>query len=101
MSRSKETSMEGKTRRNGTAAQARVRHEYTVYFEPQSDGSYSVVFPSIPEIVTFGTTLNEARRMADDALRCHLEGLFKDNQTPPVEKKISRKPLKAVVAVMV
>jgi predicted RNase H-like HicB family nuclease len=91
MSRSKETSMEGKTRRNGTAAQARVRHEYTVYFEPQS----------IPEIVTFGTTLNEARRMAADALRCHLEGLFKDNQTPPVEKKISRKPLKAVVAVMV
>jgi len=101
MSRSKETSMERKTRRNGTAAQARVRHEYTVYFEPQSDGSYSVVFPSIPEIVTFGTTLNEARRMAADALRCHLEGLFKDNQIPPVEKKISRKPLKAVVAVMV
>ena len=45
------------------------------------------MFPSIPEIVTFGTTLNEARRMAADALRCHLEGLFKDNQTPPVERR--------------
>jgi len=64
--------MEGKTRRNGTAAQARVRHEYTVYFEPQSDGSYSVVFPSIPEIVTFGTTLNEARRIAAE-LELHPE----------------------------
>ena len=93
--------MEGKTKRNAAVAQARARHKYTVYFEPQPDGSYSVVFPSIPEIITFGRTLNEARRMAADALHCHLEGLFKDNQTPPVEKKISRKPLKAVVAVMV
>jgi len=93
--------MEEKTRRNVGEAQARARHEYTVYFEPQPDGSHAVVFPSIPEIVTFGRTLNEARRMAADALRCHLEGLFKDKQTPPLEKKISRKPLKAVVAVMV
>ena len=84
MSRRKEPSIEGKTRRNGGVAQARARHEYTVYFEPQPDESYSVVFPSIPEIVTFGRTLNEARRMAADALRCHLEGLFKDNQIPPV-----------------
>ena len=74
--------MEGKTRRNGGVAQARARHEYTVYFEPQPDGSYSVVFPSIPGIVTFGRTLNEAWRIAADALRCHLEGLLKDNQPP-------------------
>jgi len=93
--------MEGKTKRNGTVAQARARHEYTVYFEPQPDGSYSIVFPSIPEIVTFGRTLSEARRMAADALRCHLEGLLRDNQTPPAEKKIRRKLLKAAVAVMV
>jgi predicted RNase H-like HicB family nuclease len=64
-------------------AQARPRHEYTVYFEPQPDGSYSVVFPSIPGIVTFGRTLNEVRRMAADARRCRLEGLLKDHQIPP------------------
>jgi predicted RNase H-like HicB family nuclease len=93
--------MEGKARRNEKVAAARGRHEYTVFFEPQPDGSYSVVFPSIPEIVTFGKTLSEARRMAADALRCHLEGMLKDNQIPPVEKKDRRKPLKAAVVVTV
>jgi predicted RNase H-like HicB family nuclease len=36
------------------------------------------VFPAIPEIVTFGRSLVEARRMAADALKCHLEGLIED-----------------------
>jgi len=61
-------------------------HRYTVYFEPQLDGSYNVVFPGIPEIVTFGRSLDEARRMAADALRCHLEGLIEDGNALPKEK---------------
>ena len=62
------------------------RHRYTVYFEPQLDGTYNVVFPAIPEIVTFGHSLLEARRMAADALKCHLEGLLKDGAALPEEK---------------
>lgn len=53
-------------------------YRYTVYFEPQTDGSFAVVFPAFPEIVTRGGTLDEARAMARDALRCHLEGLRKE-----------------------
>ena len=63
------------------------RRRYTVYFEPQMDGSYHVVFPAIPEIITFGRSLNEARRMATDALRCHLEGLLKDGAKLPPERR--------------
>ena len=62
------------------------KHSYTVYFEPQMDGTYNVVFPGIPEIVTFGRSLEEARRMAADALKCHLEGLAKDGAALPSEK---------------
>jgi predicted RNase H-like HicB family nuclease len=62
------------------------KHSYTVYFEPQLDGSYHVVFPGIPEIVTFGRSLEDARRMAADALKCHLEGLAKDGVALPAEK---------------
>jgi predicted RNase H-like HicB family nuclease len=63
-------------------------YHYTVYFEPQTDGSFAVVFPAFPEMVTFGRTLEEAQAMARDALRCHLEGLRKDGEailpeTPP------------------
>src|SRR5271157_2939264 len=84
------TNVAAKTR-NGRA------HRYTVYFEPQLDGSYNVVFPGIPEIVTFGRSLEEARRMAANALRCHLEGLVKDGVALPEEKaprgKLSKEEL--------
>jgi antitoxin HicB len=53
-------------------------HHYTVYFEPLVESGYRVFFPAIPEIVTWGRTLDEARAMARDALRCHLEGLLAD-----------------------
>ncbi len=36
-------------------------YKYTVFFEPLPGGGYQVVFPSIPEIVTFGNSLEEAR----------------------------------------
>ena len=39
-------------------------YHYTVYFQPLAEGGYQAVFPSIPEIVTYGTSLEEARRMA-------------------------------------
>jgi len=73
------------------------KYRYTVYFEPQMDGTYNVVFPAIPEIVTFGRSLGEARRMASDALKCHLEGLILDGAALPQEKalrgKLSREEL--------
>ncbi|HJU10683.1 MAG TPA: type II toxin-antitoxin system HicB family antitoxin [Candidatus Binataceae bacterium] len=46
-----------------------------------------MVFPAIPEIVTWGRTLDEARAMASDALRCHLEGLKADGEALPVEER--------------
>jgi predicted RNase H-like HicB family nuclease len=61
------------------------KHRHTVYFEPQLDGTYNVVFPGIPEIATFGRSLEEARRMAADALKCHLEGLIEDGNALPKE----------------
>ncbi len=42
-------------------------YRYTVYFEPQADGGFAVVFPAFPEIVTFGRTLDEARAMPRSA----------------------------------
>lgn len=54
--------------------------EYTVYFEPLAESGYGAFFPDFPEIVTYGRTLIEVRRMAKDALRCHLEGLLKEKK---------------------
>jgi predicted RNase H-like HicB family nuclease len=50
-------------------------HNYTVIFEPLQEGGYDVIVPAIPEICTFGETREEARKMAEDAIRCYLEGI--------------------------
>jgi antitoxin HicB len=58
---------------------------YTVIFEPLEGGGYQVLVPALPEIISAGHTLHEARRMARDAIRCALEG--KDiNREPRTEK---------------
>jgi len=37
------------------------------------EGGYDIIVPAIPEICTFGKTREEARKMAEDAIRCCLE----------------------------
>ena len=76
-------------------------YRYTVYFEPQADGGFAVVFPAFPEIVTFGRTLDEARAMARDALRCHLEGLRKDGEAIPAETPPAGQPIREEVVVAI
>ena len=58
-------------------------HRYTVLFEPVPEGGYQVIVPALPEIVTYGQTLDEAREMALDAIRCVLESMAKDNEPIP------------------
>lgn len=76
-------------------------YHYTVYFEPQPDGTFAVVFPMFPEIVTFGRTLAEARAMARDALRCHLEGLRKDGAGIPTETPPAGSPIREEVVIAI
>jgi antitoxin HicB len=71
-------------------------YEFTVIFEPQEDG-FNVEVPAIPEICTFGATLEEAREMAEDALRCYLESAIKNGETIP--KDIDPKKERLAVAV--
>jgi len=47
---------------------------------------YQVTVPLLPGLITYGRTMTEAREMARDAIRCHLEGLKKDGERIPDEK---------------
>ena len=71
-------------------------YQYTVIFEPQENG-FNIVVPSIPEICTFGATLEEAREMAQDAIRCYLESAIKNGETIP--KDIDPRKEKLAIAV--
>jgi predicted RNase H-like HicB family nuclease len=54
-------------------------YDYNVVFEPVPEGGYNIVVPAVPEIVTFGKTLSEAKTMAREAIACYPESL--DNLT--------------------
>ena len=64
-------------------------YNYTVIFEPVKEGGYNIVVPAIPEICTFGETLEEARLMAEDAIRCYLESALKEKEPIPEDREPS------------
>ena len=53
---------------------------YRVIYEPLSEGGFQVIVPALPGIVTYGRTIEEACEMAQDAITCHLQGLFRDEE---------------------
>lgn len=63
-----------------------VEYSYTVLFEPAEEGGFVVTCPALPGLVTEGDTLEEARAMAQDAIRVYLESLQKDQVLHPPPK---------------
>lgn len=58
---------------------------YNVIYQPEAEGGYNVIVPAIPEICTFGETLEEAKAMALDAIKCFLESAAQHNEPFPVD----------------
>jgi antitoxin HicB len=69
-------------------------YSYTVLFEPMAEGGFQVIVPALPEIVTYGQDLAEAREMARDAIRCVIESNLKEgepipNDVEPLSERVS------------
>jgi antitoxin HicB len=75
-------------------------YSFTVLFEPAEEGGYVVTCPALPGLVTEGDTLEDARKMAKDAIRAYLESLQKDGQPIPPDKAIREEPVKEQVKVV-
>jgi predicted RNase H-like HicB family nuclease len=52
-----------------------------IHKEPDSD--FGVSFPDFPGVITAGTTLDDARALAQEALALHIEGLTEDGEAIP------------------
>lgn len=52
-----------------------------IHKDPDSD--YGVSFPDFPGVATAGTDLDDARRMAEEALAFHVEGMIEDGEAMP------------------
>jgi len=67
-------------------------------FEPAEEGGYVVTCPALPGLVTEGDTMEEARRMAEDALRLYLETLIEDGVPIPSDKLPIAEPIEIALA---
>lgn len=57
--------------------------QYIAYLHKDKKSDYGVSFPDFPGCITAGSTLEEARKMAVEALSLHLAGLQEDGEEIP------------------
>ena len=60
-------------------------YSFTVIIERQPEGEYLVSVPALPGCYTEGSTLEEARAMAADAIRAYCTSLLKHGEPIPIE----------------
>ena len=73
-------------------------YTFTMLFEPAEEGGYVVTCPALPGLVTEGDTMEEARSMAEDALRLYLETLIEDGMPIPSDKIPIAQPIEIAVS---
>ncbi len=56
---------------------------YIALIRKDPDSDFGVDFPDFPGCVTAGSTLDEARAMAEEALRFHVDGMLEDEESLP------------------
>ena len=57
-----------------------------VHKDPKSE--FGVSFPDFPGCITAGSSIDEAKDMADDALSLHIKGMLEDGEIIPVPSKL-------------
>ncbi len=58
---------------------------FNIVLRPEPEGGFTAIVPALPGCVTYGPTLNEARKMAKDAISGYIESLKKHNKPIPTE----------------
>lgn len=56
---------------------------YIALLRKEADSDFGVEFPDFPGCITAGVTLEDARRMAAEALLFHVEGMMEDGDPIP------------------
>jgi len=79
--------------------------DYIAYLHKDRGSDFGVSFPDFPGCVTAGKTLEEARRMAVEALALHIAGMIEDGEVVPDPSNLdaleSDPAMRGAVAVLV
>ncbi|MDP7101357.1 MAG: type II toxin-antitoxin system HicB family antitoxin [Rhodospirillales bacterium] len=79
--------------------------DYIALLRKETDTDYGVDFPDLPGCITAGSTLDEAKEIAAEAIAFHIEGLIEDGEDIPapssLEEIMADKANKDAVAFLV
>jgi len=64
--------------------------DYIAYLHKDRDFDFGVSFPDFPGCVTAGRTLDEAHRLAAEALAMHIAGMVEDGEPIPAPSGLDR-----------
>lgn len=65
-----------------------MEYTYTVILWKELEGTYTVFVPALPGCLTYGETIPEALRMAEEAIGLHVECLLEQRRPVPQEGPI-------------
>ena len=61
---------------------------YTVIFQKEPEGGYTAIVPTLAGCVTYGKDLEEAKKMAKEAIELYLESLKEHNEELPKQEEV-------------
>jgi antitoxin HicB len=56
---------------------------FNIVLRPEAEGGFTAIVPALPGCVTYGRTLDEAKKIAKDAILGYIESLRKHNEPIP------------------
>ena len=59
---------------------------YNIILRPEPKGGFTVIVPALPGCISFGKNLNEAKKMAKDAIEAYIASLRKHNEPIPISE---------------
>ncbi len=64
--------------------------QYVGLIHKEDASDHGVSFPDFPGVVTAGASLGKARKLAEQALAFHVEGLIDDGEALPVPTSVAQ-----------
>ncbi|GIW65433.1 MAG: hypothetical protein KatS3mg096_180 [Candidatus Parcubacteria bacterium] len=61
--------------------------EFQIILRPEKEGGYTIFVPDLPGCITYGKTLEEAYKMAKDAINAYIYSLKKHKEKIPEASK--------------
>jgi predicted RNase H-like HicB family nuclease len=58
-------------------------YSYQIIMRPEPEGGYTVIVPALPGCITYGKTVEQAQRMAEDAIGGYLASMRASRKRVP------------------